>query len=397
MERTNHGAFSVPKKVYLADEVQLAQLHKGSFDLALSSPAWMGSDMRKGGSDLLRDSRVRTGRNPDAPGTASLLSQSPYENEPGQLAQMPEGDLTLALGSPPFQGSLSRDNVTAGRIALAREKGISVHLVSPVDMEKIGKRTQNYDAADGQLAALPEGSHAEACARPVCCVSSPPYAQSNQNYQEGFSWIETDRDYSKENFCGRAKYGREEGQLAQMPTGSHTEALEAGAGRANLCLSSPPYEATVNAGREGIDWSKTNAGGRAIMNTEFRYGHTEGNVGNETGSTFWAASRTILEEVYKMLAPGAHAIWVLKMFVRSGRLVDFPGQWEALCQSVGFRTVCKHRAWMNKNADIMQATLDGDEVSMAKWYKSFFRILCESKGSPRIDWELILCMEKPIN
>ena len=341
------GYTVTPKKPARAIATPQATLEgAGQPVLALSSPPWRqteASNTAKTRSWVKE--QIAAGKLKGHNWGDNATLQSGYGTEPGQLAQMPEGDLVAVISSPPFQGSLSRDNVTEGRIALAREKGISVHLVSPVDMEKIGKRTQNYDAADGQLAALPEGSHAAACERPVCCVSSPPYIGTPVSAQgaDGKSqeWNKAYREYQR--------------------TGNHVK-----------------FQAQMTKKCDGAG-----------------YGSEAGPLGQETGSTFWAASREILEQVYQVLAPGGHAIWVLKMFVRSGRLVDFPGQWEALCQSVGFRTVCKHRAWLNKNTGIMQSTLDGDEVSMAKWYKSFFRILCESKGSPRIDWELILCMEKP--
>jgi hypothetical protein len=40
-------------------------------------------------------------------------------------------------------------------------------------------------------------------------------------------------------------------------------------------------------------------------------------------------------------------------------------------------------------------TLEGDHVENKTESKSFFRRLAEKKGSPKIDWETIWCMEKP--
>ena len=239
----------------------------------------------------------------------------------------------------------------------------------------------------------------EALERASLCLSSPPFVGIMATQDPNFltPGEQGKRNPSKSNL---PNYG----QLAALPEGSHAEALDpparlacksasraqAGAGavtgRAQCAISSPPFENVVNTKDPRYVKEKRLFGD---------YGSSEGQLGQETGPTFWAASRQILEQVYKVLAPGGHAIWVLKMFVKSGRLVDFPGQWERLCQSVGFRTVCKHRAWRNKDADVVQITLDGEEMSMEKWYKSFFRHLCEKKGAPRIDWELVLCMEKP--
>ena len=42
------------------------------------------------------------------------------------------------------------------------------------------------------------------------------------------------------------------------------------------------------------------------------------------GNDFWSASRLILQQCFTLLKPGAHAVFVLKGFVRAGKLVDFP-------------------------------------------------------------------------
>lgn len=68
----------------------------------------------------------------------------------------------------------------------------------------------------------------------------------------------------------------------------------------------------------------------------------------------------------------APAIFVLKEFVRSGKLVPFPADWERACAEAGFRTVHRHRALLGSR-------------------RSFFRRLHEARGSPPIDAETVLC------
>ncbi len=41
-----------------------------------------------------------------------------------------------------------------------------------------------------------------------------------------------------------------------------------------------------------------------------------------------------------------------------------------------------------------QHTLDGGMIERKTESKSFFRRLAEKKGSPRIDYEVVYCMEK---
>ena len=82
---------------------------------------------------------------------------------------------------------------------------------------------------------------------------------------------------------------------------------------------------------------------------------------------------------------------MVKAFIRKGEIVDFPGDWQRLCESVGFKTLHKHRAMLVK--ETVHNGLFGD-IKEKTERKSFFRRLAESKGSPRIDYEVVFCMEK---
>src|SRR3990167_3133811 len=88
---------------------------------------------------------------------------------------------------------------------------------------------------------------------------------------------------------------------------------------------------------------------------------------------------------------GGHAIFVTKDFIRKGQRVPFSDQWQALCESVGFRMVCRHRAMLVKSHGT-QGTIFGGTEQLSTQRKSFFRRLAEKKGSPAIDWEDVLCM-----
>jgi len=123
------------------------------------------------------------------------------------------------------------------------------------------------------------------------------------------------------------------------------------------------------------------------------YGNTEGNIGSDKGQDFWSAARQIIQETYKVLAPGSHAIWVVKGFVRKRTYVDFPDQWRQLCEAVGFETLHWHRAWLTEKGT-QQHRFDGGVDDNSVERKSFFRRLAEKNGSPRIDFEVVLCMVK---
>jgi len=56
------------------------------------------------------------------------------------------------------------------------------------------------------------------------------------------------------------------------------------------------------------------------------------------------AARAIVEQVYLALAPGGHAVWVVKNYVKNKQIVPFSDQWRALCEAVGFVTLHEHHA-----------------------------------------------------
>ena len=113
----------------------------------------------------------------------------------------------------------------------------------------------------------------------------------------------------------------------------------------------------------------------------------------QADNDFWMAARAIVEQVYLALVPGGHAVWVVKGFVKNKKYVDFPDQWRQLCEAVGFVTVHEHRAQL-VNIKGTSHTLDGGTFVHKTEAKSFFRRIAEKKGSPRVDWETVFCMEK---
>ena len=120
------------------------------------------------------------------------------------------------------------------------------------------------------------------------------------------------------------------------------------------------------------------------------YGTAEGQIGNKSGETYWSAMKTVYEQYYAMLPVGGHIVLTLKGFIRKRQYVDLPGQTAQLLEHLGFTVLHMHRAMLI--AQTAQLTLDGGEERTSR--KSFFRRLCEAKGSPAIDWETVLCCVK---
>ncbi len=167
-------------------------------------------------------------------------------------------------------------------------------------------------------------------------------------------------------------------------------------GDVDIVISSPPYEGSIQTGGDGIDWSKIKEGGtnktlaRRAVGTG--YGKAKGQLAEEQGDTFWSAAKIIVEQCYQILKPGGHAIFVTKDFVRNKKRVPFSKDYLRLCESVGFELVHWHKATLVK--ETTHETLFGHTETKRKERKSFFRRLAESKGSPRIDEEDVICLFK---
>ena len=151
----------------------------------------------------------------------------------------------------------------------------------------------------------------------------------------------------------------------------------------DIVISSPPYSET-RVGQES---------GQEHCGRGDQYGAEAGQLG-AMSDDFWPAARQIVSQVHAALRPGGHAVWVVKDYVKGGERVPFSDQWRQLCESVGFVTLHEHHAMLVSESP-GQMTIDGECETKTTSRKSFFRRLCESKGSPRIDWETVWCMVKP--
>lgn len=286
-----------------------------------------------------------------------------------------------AVSSPPYAGistAKSSDGVDLEKQYLTyRAQGGGASFEAFCETQR--KHSGDYGSAPGQLANLPEGDIAAA-------ISSPPYIDAINSQGSGIDYSKRADAHSRSNPTGdgsvrRAEelagnYGHTPGQLGAMPAGEFAAAV-----------SSPPWEENI-ASDARVGKAAEYSGHNCV-----RYGGTTGQLGQESGGTFWTAARAIVEQTYTVLRPGAYSFWVVKAFVRKGARVDFPGQWQALCEAVGFEPVEYIRAWLIEDSGT-QAALLGEDKRLVKERKSFFRRLAEQKGSPRIDYEVVLVMRK---
>lgn len=296
-----------------------------------------------------------------------------FDAEHHLYARMQGNSYSGSVASPPYS---ERHSYNDDRTITAVEK-----LKANPDSKIGGIRIHdNAGQTPGQLGAM-KGDGFDAA------VASPPFRQQSGGTNEDVKLGRGDPNLIRRHAAGNAAakaYGEGDGQLANMRDGDLAGAV-----------SSPPYEAQQVAASD-IKHSSIEARKepRADGNWEGYNRQNEANLGSAAGDSFWMAARQIVDQVYALLRPGGHAVWVVKSFVKDKAIVDFPDQWRQICEAAGFQTVHEHHAMLVIPKGISH-TLDGGTVEHKTEAKSFFRRLAESKGAPRIDYEVVWCMVKP--
>ena len=294
-----------------------------------------------------------------------------YGNTRGQLEGLPMGEQNIVIaGSPPYV-----KKPFAPGIDMTKTPTRKPEWNNAVVQQRLDEQAQGYGNSPGQLGAMPPGA----------LVSSPPYSETQVAYiksNKGDAHREMGVVGHRNQDDG---YGNSDGQLSEMPPGE-----------VESVVSSPPYGAAHKAIESPggmLDVNRQDL--RKWVWTQGTQGQTDGQLASEQGDTFWSATRTILEQCFAALKPGAHTAWVLKAFVRNKKIVDFPGQWQQLCESVGFETVVIARAWQVKD-DGTQLAIDGKHKHLHKEHKGFFRRNHEKKfPATRIDFEIVLFQVRP--
>ena len=227
-------------------------------------------------------------------------------------------------------------------------------------------------------------------------ITSPPYAESLNTGESGIDWKKAGRPErdapagSRHGVQGASmhemKYGSTPGQIGSLP-----------AGKLDAVCTSPPWEdSTLTTDKEFIAAVERDQrrGSRFQGGNDDAYGASEGQVGQESGDSYWAAMRVVYDQCRLALKPGGVLVVVLKDFVKGGRRVPLVDESLKLLEHVGFIPVERVRAMLVK--ETRHDSLFGGEIVQTKSRKSFFRRLAEAKGSPRIDYEEVLIMQRPL-
>ncbi len=297
-----------------------------------------------------------------------------YGETPGQIGSLPAGELQAVVTSPPY--AESNQDYQAGMKTIANPQSITAGSKMP---------TAHYGGTPGQIGQLPSGNL-------NAIVTSPPYAESVKG-EHGETETAAESQAKRQTpggSTGRSQrhggYGVADGQVGALAEGQ----LQA-------VVTSPPYEKSLDTHGDGIDWQKACNGkgsrtaGRAAIADGYQ--GNSGNIGHQAGETYWHAMRTIYEQCRLALRPGGYLVVVIKDYVKDGKRVPLCDQTVQLLEHLGFDVFLRVHAMLVKEE--VNAGLFG-EHRRKKERKSFFRRLHEKKpGAVRIDWEEVLWARAP--
>jgi hypothetical protein len=312
----------------------------GSFDAMRYGLHWTGVELEEKfvtlGNANLDLWRGRYAPHFETWGTAQLL-----QGDSRQLCQV-VGSAAAVVSSPPYASAMGNGGT-----------------VTDTDIEKgLLTRRENYGLTPGQLGSMREGDV-------QAVISSPPYA--DQFTQTG-GGIYAKGEHSNTRAGNSMHYGNTPGNLGNM----------------DGCISSPPFENSMNSTDEKfivkhLEDIKRDPYSNGALSLRGTYGSDPGNIGNDTGETFWSASALIVAQVYQLLKPGGVALWVTGDFVRRRKRVMFGEQWVALCESLGFVTLEHIYAWKTEHNGT-QLGMFGEDKEHRTDRVSFFRRLANEKN-----------------
>ena len=246
-----------------------------------------------------------------------------------------------------------------------------------------------YGTTPGQLGSMKAGDV-------DAVIGSPPFSSSQQSRDGEFVMASTDVNPTPRKLGTRSYFpaGQDSsGNLAALPSGD-----------VDAIVSSPPFESSVATGSfvplatpGNNKYSGRVYERKTTASQTGEYGTTPGNIGNQSGETFWLAASQIVAQAFSILKPGGVAYFICKDFVRAKQRVQFSDDWRKLCEHHGFQTIEWIKASLVKEE--RQPGLFGEDIVKRTERKSFFRRIYEQDmpedDDRRIDNEDVIVLLKP--
>ena len=288
-----------------------------------------------------------------------------YGDSKNNLGNLPAGNFDAVISSPPYAGNEKSDyHLSEDGKTRRRDEGRGYRQGAGCF-----RGSETYGQSEGQLGAMRDKDF-------DLVVSSPPYVKSvhGGNGIDASKLTGNPAGPNSQAFAGG--YGRSSAQLAAMPEGCF-----------DIAVSSPPFEDSTQVNNNPLDMTAGKAvwvdGKDSAKRVKQDY-QSMASLG--AGETFWSAAREIVQQCFLALKPGGHAIWVVKDFLRNGRRVEFCEQWCLLCETVGFKTTCTHRAMLVTEITGQQTLAGKIEKKVIK-RASFFRKLSEKSAKAKVFFE----------
>tara|TARA_Y100000310_G_scaffold257668_1_gene265784 strand:+ start:5557 stop:7155 length:1599 start_codon:yes stop_codon:yes gene_type:complete len=321
-------------------------LGQAQVDGIITSPAYASSRVDVDYSD--NPNAEKYSINAKQPGNAPKVQ---YGDSPGQLGAMAEGDFDAVITSAPYANQpIAHYNSgvkASGGLGLQYRLGNN-----PGGQKQVGDT--NYGNTEGQLGAMAEGDF-------DAVITSSPFGQAQTG--GGIAKTGTPEMRKYKNTIASPGYivsGTSPGQIANLPEGD-----------IQAIITSPSYEDMVKSG-EGTGASNA----RLRASSQVNYGTSPGQIGQQSGDTYWDSVAQVYQECFHILKPGGIICVVVKSFVRRGQLVNLPDMTLKLLEHIGFIPLHYIKAWLVEKGD-KQHRLDGKVKQGVKERKGFFRRLKE--------------------
>lgn len=288
------------------------------------------------------------------------------------FAELVGGSIAGAVTSPPYG-----DQMDAGGPDTPHPDGAT---------RAMHGRKDRYGSTPGQISKLSG------------IVTSPPYSETLSHGSGPVT--ERDLQGGKSLIGIKAGYGSTPGQIGKLsgvvtsPPWENQEGANAAKKHADPEAVAEKRSRQYASGEIGGNYASKEAILKGLIRAnEQVYGQSEGQLGNQSGDTYWQAMAQVYASVYQSLKPGGVMACVVKDYVKNKARVPLCDTTLELLISTGFEPIERCRAWLTK--ETREAGLH-EEIVTTKSRKSFFRRLAEKKGSPAIDWEEVLWIRKPI-
>jgi DNA modification methylase len=181
-----------------------------------------------------------------------------YSDNPGNIGNLPHGDISAVITSPPYSESMTK-----------KRKGYTI-------IPELAKtREMPQDTRNDNIANLPHGSI-------DLVLTSPPYADIEKRDRSRESWFNEDKEREKAggSVTIQKGYRGNSENIGNLPLGN-----------VDTIITSPPYVESVNAPNDpekraqrmlqaGLDPKKIVGGKARCGEMNWQYGQSKGQIGN---------------------------------------------------------------------------------------------------------------------